>query len=364
MKTPTKAVVGVGAGLVVMAGIVVAVQLLDGGSGVSRAAEVLPADTTRFTYVDRDAWAERVGIHDIGHDFSDDDLEAFRDASENSLVVTPLAQFVGIMQDAAFNEFDVDWYVRGGTGTAEDPAPSWDVYRMDRDLDLDDVADALEDAGWSREEIDGNPRLTLDLDDTDNYGLAGDYPAMVLRDVTIVEDEHLMIVSSDPDPVLDVVAGDADSLADESAFNATVDQVDDVELAIVRLGENTCLGLSGSRMTPEEVAQAFESGGAGDLGSPDATGYFQEADGDDAVSVGVLVFSSDAAAEADALARETWLEDGLDPFSHLPMADYVELDSVDADGEVVTARGSFETERIGSSMVFKGGGLTFCPPAD
>ncbi|KRF17294.1 hypothetical protein ASG90_08320 [Nocardioides sp. Soil797] len=363
MRNRSKVLIGVGAGLAVMAGIVVAVQLLDGSDGgVTGAAEVLPADTEWFTYVDRDAWAERVGLDDIEHDYSDDDMDRFVEASRDSSVGTPLSRYLGVMKDAAFNEFDVDWQVSGTSGSAEQASPPWNIYRMDDDLDLGDVADALEDAGWSRDEIDGHPRLSIDLDDVDEYGLVGDYPANKLLDVTIVEDDHLMIASSDPEPVLDVIDGDADALADDDDFDELSGSVDDTELAQVRLGDDFCAGQAGRMTSPEESAQLSEQSGIGDLGTPEATGYFQEADGDDATSVGVLVFSSDDAADTDAEAREQWLKEGLDPRTLSPMSEYLDLESVEADGRSVIARGTFETERIGAQMAFENGGLTTCSP--
>lgn len=361
MKTRSKAVLGAGAGLLVMAGIVVGVQLLDGsGGGVEEAIEVLPADTTNFTYVNRDAWAERKGVDDIEHDYSEADFERFAEAAEGSSVGTPLAPYVRVMEDAGFSEFDVDWHVTGSARDGEDTSGVWNVYRMDDDLDLGKVVDSMVDAGWSKDDLDGNPRLTVDLADADEVGVAGGYPVAPLMDVTFVEDEHLMIVSPDPEPVLDVVDGDAESLADDDTVDELIGQVDDVELADVRLGEDACWTRFGSQSSLEQQAQAQAQSDMGELGAPEATGYFQEADGDDAVSVGVLLFSSDDAASDDAEAREKWLEDGTDPITATPISDHLDLDSVESDGSSVVARGTYQQERLGFQAYSQSGGLVTC----
>lgn len=360
----TKIISGVAGALVVVGGAVVAVQLLtDGGGGPTAAAEVLPADTDEFVFVDRDAWAKRVGLDDIGHDFSDEDLKRYHDqVKQQSAVSTPLASYVSMMKDAAFHEFDVDWQVTGRR-TSDEPA-HWEVYRIDDDIDLADIADDLTEAGYDKQSLEGHDRFTADLSQADaGSGLIGDQWPAVYGDLTLIEDEHLVIAATDPESVVEVIDGDADSLADSEHLEGLLDPVDDVEVAVVGL-DSPCGQPLGRNTDAAQTEAAWAGSGADGLGSAQATGFFLIGDGETAQAVGVLEFASDDDAEDDAKARRTWLEDGSSLITGQPMSELVDLDSVETDGSLVIARADTEAGMRHLDMVNRRDGLTVCRGSD
>ena len=314
--------------LAVVGGLVAYFVIKGGSEGVAGAAEVLPADAVQVRYVDRDAAAERLGVGDIEHGASSEDIDKYLEAMQDApWAVTPFGLSLAVMEDASFNELDVDWWalveLSSGSETAQAPL---NVYRMDDDLDLADVADALADAGLKESEVDGHRRFQGGAgESTDASGLIdGNLPARDLSDVTVVEDEHLIVVGAEPERVLDVIDGDADSLADEGDLSALGDTAESTEFALVMLGDGGQCGdtlLARSGATPKQLAAIKSESGLADLGTPDARGVFVVSDDDDADAVGVLAFGSEDEAEADAEARETWLEEGSDPVTRQPIAD-------------------------------------------
>ncbi|KQY64109.1 hypothetical protein [Nocardioides sp. Root140] len=340
MQKHTLGLIAGGTGLAVVGGGVLAVVLLTGSGGVDAALEVLPADTTNLTYVDRDGFAERAGVDDIGHDASEKDLDRYFEATRDSAAATPLSRYLVPMKDAAINEFDVDWYV---VGRNNDDGYG-NVYRLDDDVDFGDLGDDLEDAGYDKDEVSGHPRYTADMAvvDTATGMIGGRYP-QDLRDVTLLEDEHLMVATGSPEEFIEVIDGDADSLSDSDDVADLLDQADSPEFAEISVGDGVRCGPGlGRNLPPEQLEQAARESGTDGLGHPEATGIFVVADGDDATAVSALVFGSGEDAEDDADARKDWLEHGTDPFSLRPNTDYFDLDSVSADGSVVVVEGDYE----------------------
>ncbi|WP_067435910.1 hypothetical protein [Nocardioides jensenii] len=363
MQKRTKALIAGGCGVAVVGGGVLAVVLLTGPGSASAALGVLPEDTTTIEFVDRDAWAERTGLDDIGHDFSDRDLDRFRSKARDSLVATPLAQYLQVMEEAPFNEFDVDWYVSGTRGESEDDGDYWEVYRLDDEIDLDDVTDDLADSGYEKSSVGGHDRFTGGPDLADVNGTMADHYPGTFLDVTVIEDEHLLVVSRDPGPVVDVVDGDADSLADSDTVPDLFAEADRPEFAHVALGDRACrLGRAATTTDPDALEQPMKDTGADQLGTPEASAYFLVPDGDDVVSQSVLLFSSGDAAVSDAKAREKWLRDGTDPRTLEPLSDFVDVDSVEADGSAVITEATFRDERLGAQMAFESGGIVACNP--
>ena len=230
---------------------------------------MLPADAVQVRYVDRDAAADRLGVGDIDHGASSGDIDKYLKATQDApWAVTPFGLSLAVMEDAPFNELDVDWSasVEISSGSETDQAPL-NVYRMDDDLDLGDVADALADAGLKESEVDGHRRFQAGEASPDASGMIdGNLPAGDLSDVTVVEDEHLLVVGSEPERVLDVIDGDADSLADGSDDLAALgDRSESAEFALVMLGDGGQCGetlLARSGATPSSSRRSSPSPGS------------------------------------------------------------------------------------------------------
>ena len=125
-------------------------------------------------------------------------------------------------------------------------APPVNVYRMDDGLDLGEVADALADAGLEesdRTATGGSPR-TRTRPTTPAWSTAS-LRAAELLDVTVVEEEHLLVVGSEPARRPRRGRGDADSLADDDGLAALRDRTESTEYALVFLGQEAVLRRSG-----------------------------------------------------------------------------------------------------------------------
>lgn len=265
--------------------------LLDGSSRVEKALEYLPAGTTSVTFVDRAK---------AGDDFG-----------------TALTVWDRAMDGAAFGDDDIEWEA---TGTGEGGLAR--VWRMKRDLDFDEVAEDLLDAGYERSGPDDRLVFHADLEKADPNGLVGGrYPAQLL-DIALVPDESVILTGGDAEAAARASTDDADSLADEGAFGDLLDRAEDQDdLAYAAVSTQPLCG-AGARTSP---AQAEEL--SGDLGTPDAMALFVRPDQPVAA---VRLFDGDG-AEADEKALADYLEESA------PRTGFdADLD-VSRDGDVVEA---------------------------
>ena len=300
------------------------------GAGL-RAAEVLPADTDVVRYLDRDAAAEQLGVGDATADDVDEYLAALQDAPWSA---TPLATYLAVAQGAPVDELDVDWWASAEVGEAP-----LNVYRVDDDVDLGDVADALAEAGLEESELDGHRRFKVGPDvPMDENGMVDGIPVQGLLDVTVLEDAHLLVAGSEPERVVDVVDGDDDALADEDGLAALTDEVGSPLYAVAFVGADALCDRQVEQLaatTSPEIAERLMESGIGDLGTPDARGLFVVADGDDVRTEAVLWFGSDDLAADDAQARQAWLEEGIDPVTNQRYSDLMQTGRVEAKGDLV-----------------------------
>ncbi|TNM37315.1 hypothetical protein FHP29_15845 [Nocardioides albidus] len=298
--------------------------LLDGSSRLEEALEYLPADATTLSFVDRAAVTERVG-----------------DGEPETAYGTELARWSAVMDDAAFDDADVEWEaVTSGDGLSR-------VWKMSDDLDFDAVAADLEDAGFERSGSSDRPAFTADLADADETGLIGGrYPAAPLLTLVLLPDEELIVSGSEVDALLDVVADDTDSLADAGSFGDLVDEAEDqgaLEYAALTL-EPSCAG--SGRISPAQAAQQYEG-----LLHPDGTALF--ATPDEVTGVRLFAGEKDAAADADGLA--TYLDE---------RADLTGFDAdveVEADDRAVLARASPKDRQTMAQAWLQADGPFACP---
>ncbi|MBM7516137.1 hypothetical protein [Nocardioides nitrophenolicus] len=286
--------------------------LLDGSSRLEEALEYLPADATTVTFVDRAAIAERVG-----------------DGSPETAYGTELSRWSEVMDEAAFDDSDVEWEaVASGEGVGR-------VWKMSDDLDFDAVAADLEDAGYERSGSADRPVFTVDLAAADENGLVGGrYPAVWLT-LALVPDEELIVSGSEVSALLDAVADHADSLADAGSFGDLLDTAEDQD------------GLEYAGLTV-----APPCGGSARPG-PDGMALFVTPD----EVTGVRLFADDEAATADAEELTSSLDEqagdtGFD----------ADLD-VEADGRTVRAEAGPGDRRVMAQAWTRLDGPFACPPA-
>jgi hypothetical protein len=304
--------------------------IFDGSSSLEDALEVMPGDVDRVTFFDREAAVERVG----------DDLEQLPSRTE-------LDRYLSVMlEDAPFSAADIDWEVVGYVDDSFGRA-----WRMNDDLDLDDVADDLVELGYEQEDDSGDLRtLEIGLDQVDD-----EHPYLLsMQSVTIVPDEHLIITGPLGPDLADVVADDEESAVDTGAFEDLVDSTDDVEVAdLVR--DDTVCALGEARLSPEQLAAS----GVTELGRPDETAFFVY--GDEGETRSVLRFADDGAAEDDADAREEFLADGTSPISGVPYSEFGDF-AVEADGDQVRIDIDYDDPRDVSAVVTRRDYPSVCVP--
>ena len=220
--------------------------LFGGSSRLDDALEVVPGSSSRVIFFDRAAAIERLDVDEIDADSSEDEIDEYVDAVLELPWSTELDRYLlTMLEDAPFTAQDVDWEV-----SAYDIDDGFGrVWRMNDDLDLDDVVDDLKDLGFEEEGSDDDAHtLRIDLED-----LGDEQPYLTpLLNVTIVPDEHLIITGPQADNVAEVVADDADSAVDTDAFEDLIDSTDDVELADLARDDMAC-SLGFTRLSPEQA---------------------------------------------------------------------------------------------------------------
>ncbi len=322
--------------------------LFGGSSSLDDALEVVPGSATRVIFFDRAAAIERLDVDEIDADSSEHEIDEYVNAVRELPWSSELDSYLlTMLEDAPFTAQDVEWEV-----TSYDNDDGFGrVWRMNDDLDLDDVIDDLKELGFEEEGSDDDAHaLHIDLEDV---GEDQSYPTPLLN-ITVVPDEHLIIGGPQAADVADVVADDADSAVDTDAFEDLIDSTDDVELADLSRDDMAC-ALGFSRLSPEQV----EASGVEELGHPDEVGFFVH--GDEAETRSVLQFADDGAAEDDAEAREKFLEEGSSPISGVPYSEFGSWD-VEADGDQVRIDIDYDDPQDVPALVSRGDYLSFCTP--
>jgi hypothetical protein len=286
--------------------------LLDGSSRIEEALEYLPEQARTITFVDRTAIAERIG----------DDGDAAATAEEG--YGTELTRWVVVMQEAAFSDFDVEWEATA-TGADVGLVRAW---KLTEDVDFDEVAADLEDAGYERSGSGDATTFDIELSAADASGTyGGRYPAF-LSSLALVPDERLVLTGR-VDLAVDVAGDDEDSLADSGSFDDLLAlAADDDALEFAGLTLDPSCG-AGGRLSPEQVAQQSEG-----LSHPDR-GMALFADPDEGVRA-VRLFGEESDPEQDAEGLEDHLAE-----SAAATGFEVEMD-VEADGDAVIATADFD----------------------
>ncbi len=294
--------------------------LFGDSTSVEDALETMPGTVTRVTFFDRAAASERLGLDELDGD-SSDETEAYLDEAQALPFRTDLDVYLLQMLDnAPFTALDLEWEVVGYDSDG-DYGRAW---KMDDDLDLNDVIDELVDLGYTKRGSDDAATLTVDPSRVDEAAAAYLLP---ISNITVLADEHLIVTGPLADDVLSAVADDTDSLVDTGAFGDLVASADDIEVADLTREDAVC-SLGDSVLPPEQL----EAIGADDLAGPDQAGFFVH--GDDGQALSVMVFESEDAAGDAASQREDFLAEGASPVSGVPYSELGGFD-VEADGDQV-----------------------------
>ena len=321
-----------------------------GTDNFADALDAVPSGADYIHYVDAEQMRERLKIDAKDAKASEAGLEDYVEELVDAPVATELDTYAVPMKDAAFSSLDVIWEVSAATDDA-----LYRAWRISDDVDLEEVADDMEEAGFERDEIGGHPHLSVDPATASANGLVGDrYPAITLLDTVLIPDEHLILSSGDVETLVDVADGEQDSMSDSDAADDLADGQDDIEFAYLAFADETvCTGGLGQEVTPEGQA-AFEANG---LGTPEASGSFLS--GSDPNTQTVLLFDNEDDAKEDAEAREDYLDEGSDPISRRPYDEFGSWDiKVEGQREIIDV--DLDELRVFPQMVRDGNSFGIC----
>lgn len=284
-----------------------------GDDPMGDALDLVPDDATTVTFRDRAAIAERLGVDDVAHGATTEDVQRYEDAlAADPTGTDELTQFAAAMQDSPVSELSVVWSI-----SAETPEGGFTAYKVEDDTDLDAVADDLAASGFAEDELEGRRHLLVSSEAGDTTGA---YPSSWLE-VTVDPDEHLLIAGT-ADRVLGAIDDQVSSLADDKTYADVLGGTSGVEFAVVA-SPPTCGVIS---------AEQAAASGIDTLGTPDRSAYVVA---DDGAPGARLEYADDDTAESDLEARRTYLTDGLLALT----------------GDDVSTLGTFEVERDGSVVV-------------
>ncbi len=308
--------------------------LFDAGSTIEDAFAYLPADTFQVLFTES-------GIAD--------DL----DTSE-------LGRYAEVMQEAPFNDGDVEWEAWAAWGEPGDAERTAAVWKVDDDADLDALAEDLEENGYDKDTVHGRLLFSIDLSAAEDGMIGGTYPVPLLLNVLIDEDEQVVAGSPDAaslDDVAAVVGDDDDSLADDDdGFDDLLSAAEvDPDIAwLTRDGFALCI--TAERSAPTNRADDYQ-----DLGRPAARALFIS--GHDANVRLVLQYDSEDEAADDLEARETLVESGVDPVTREPFDDLGDFE-LEQDSDLLLIDEDFERgAQAAIQAERRGGGPGACGPA-
>lgn len=289
------------------------------------ALAMLPASTELVRFVDAAGTRERLGLDLEALDSPEAVKEYDRHLTESAWGFSELRGFAEEMStDGAFSELDVEWEARGALPNEKGRLDGWAIFRLDEELDLDAVADAMVEAGYQETELDGRRHLTAPPSGRSNM-VAGTYPAGLLDRVTVLPDEHLMITGG-AQPVLDVLDDQSESLAEDGKLAEVVQPAEGVEYAELRTAVtiDCAAPLAGGKDVPEATLRgAWEALGMAGLRKPESTALYVVASDEEGKppvrGVTLMQFADQETAKSDAEARATWLANGTDQITRLPM---------------------------------------------
>ncbi len=284
-----------------------------------------------------------MGIDDVETGAGEEQVDRYlQEAVVNPFVHNDYTGYLRMMnaQGATFTASDVNWSASVGFGSAT-IAPSIELFGMDAAIDLDRVADDMVDAGWRDSEIEGGRLLEVNFTEVDRLTqMMGAYPATsvgLTSELVLLPDEHLM-VTGDYERVLDVVAGDSDSLRAADDVGQLLGADEDPEYVHLARGGEICADIGswllGRRPSPDFLDELRQEKAG--LSTPTAAASLVFADGGKVTTTSRLLFADEGAAVDDKQARTTYLRVGESFQTGEPIADRLTVDSISVEGRVET----------------------------
>jgi len=311
--------------------------LWDRGSTVEEAFEYLPADTFSVRFSDRGAMAERLGVDDIDpRDASeatvDDYFEELSGDEAGAVATSELARWLRLMRDAPLNELDVEWQAVA-SWDGPDGARGATVWKVGDDVDFEALADDLVAKGYDESGSSDAPIYTAY--ESESAPVGGVYPPWMVA-VLLDADEHVVVAAAPIATLRDiaeVIADDADSLADDGGMNDLVRAADDEpETAWLVTGSEACT--ADGAVLSETARDDYD-----DLGRPEGRALFTH--GESRSARLALQFDDESEAEDDLEARQRLIDDGVEALTSQPFDELGDFE-IEQDGELVVIDEDFD----------------------
>ncbi|RYB94574.1 hypothetical protein EUA93_09610 [Nocardioides oleivorans] len=322
---PRRAVLALVVALVVVVGGLVAWRSGSSPTPLSRALELAPSSTSRFSWTDWEGVRREVGA-EVGASSSGDEVDSFvSEAFGGDLTsMSALGTSAGTMQDElGLSPATLSWELlaQSGEGAVE-------MMGVGEDVDLDDLAGRLDELGWTAPEDDDG----VWVGGTDVLASVGALTPE-LQHVALLRDLDLVLASDQVaylEQAVQVATGDADG-ADDLADLAG--GLEDPVAAAVYSGDYACEELAMAQADDDAQAEADQlvaaAGGVHPL-TGFATGLLP---GGDVRALLQVEDADDAPDDADARAE---LASGPAPGQGGEFADRFTLEGASAEGRVVT----------------------------
>jgi hypothetical protein len=297
-------------------------------SDLERAVSVVPADSARLSWTDWAGVRAELGVS-LSADSTRADLDRFLDrAYERDLSSTSalLGSADVLQSDFGFSPATIDWEM-----FSQSDQGAVILLHVPDDTDFDAIAGRLgtlgfeppsDPAGVWKGGMDLLPRVSANL-------------TPELQFLALDSDDHLIVASDRADFLhhsLDVVHGDAESMAGDDAVGEVAAAVGSPLSAALYSGDQACraLAMSGADPTDQQAAADLLAR-AGEVSPLTA---FAMADQPDGTVEVVLGFETDAQARTNADTRAT-LAAGPAPGQGGDFTDRYRLGPVTADGHLV-----------------------------
>jgi hypothetical protein len=296
------------------------------------ALDTLSEDTLRSSFTDWAAVEERLDVPDVSEAQDREEVDRFLDHAYDTDLVTGstlLDVIPGLATTFGYSPADAEWEAYG---QAREGAV--DVLKLNGDVDFDEIADNLEEAGYDPpDEDDGVWRGTGDL------VVEFESPMTTIQiNVMLLEDERLVLTSDSAaflESTRDVVRGDAESLRDVPGVDGLVGAVEDAVSAELWTGDFACEDLSMTKADAADRATGArlveEAGGVHPL-----DGLVLARTGGDAATI-AMWFDSEADADDDLQPR-TDLARGPAPGQGGDFAERFTVESSRVDGQLITMK--------------------------
>ncbi|MDR7252045.1 hypothetical protein J2X46_001021 [Nocardioides sp. BE266] len=315
----------VGVLLVLVAGLV-AFRMVDRGTPLQRALDLVPAATSRASWTDWEAVRTELGT-DVGASSDARAVDAFlSDAFSRDLSsMSALATSAGVMQEQlGFSPATIDWELLAQSGDG-----AVDVMKVGDKADLDDLAERLAEKGWKEpDEEDG-----VWVGGPDVLSGAGSLLTPELQHFALLHDEGIVLASDQApylEQVLEVVHGDADAAGDLADLAGSLETP---IAAAVYDGDYACEKLAMSLADDDAQAEADQLvAAAGDVHPLTGFAMGIEPDGDVRALLQVED-ADDAPGDADARAQ---LAAGPAPGQGGDFTDRFTVTEAGSDGRVIT----------------------------